>query len=141
MKTFKESQIAWYFFRYQAFLLLAESFPGISIPGYECKEASRLITFRLLLVKIFVGLVKSPVLVIARSSAYAGRRSTDANLPISLGIPAVTLNGGGKSENNHSPSESFDPTDAYMGPQRIFLMILGLVGVEGVNEPLLPKRK
>jgi tripeptide aminopeptidase len=63
--------------------------------------------------------------------------STDSNLPISLGIPAVTLNGGGKSENNHSPSESFDPTNAYMGPQRIFLMILGLVGVEGVNEPLL----
>lgn len=63
--------------------------------------------------------------------------STDSNFPISLGIPAVTLSGGGKSENNHSPSESFDPTNAYMGPQRIFLMILGLVGVEGVNEPLL----
>ncbi len=70
-----------------------------------------------------------------------GAGSTDSNQPISLGIPAVTLNGGGKSENNHSPSESFDPTDAYLGPQRIFLMILGLVGVEGINEPLLPKRK
>jgi acetylornithine deacetylase/succinyl-diaminopimelate desuccinylase-like protein len=67
--------------------------------------------------------------------------STDANLPISLGIPAVALSGGGTSENNHSPSESFDPTNAYMGPQRAFLMILGLVGVEDVNEPLLPKRK
>jgi len=70
-----------------------------------------------------------------------GASSTDSNLPISLRIPAVTLNGGGKSENNHSPSESFDPTNAYMGPQRIFLAILGLVGVEDGKEPLLPKRK
>ncbi len=70
-----------------------------------------------------------------------GAGSTDSNLPISLGIPAVTVNGGGKSENNHSPSESFDPANAYLGPQRIFLMVLGLVGVEGVSEPLLPKRK
>jgi acetylornithine deacetylase/succinyl-diaminopimelate desuccinylase-like protein len=68
-----------------------------------------------------------------------GPQSTDANVPISLGIPAVALSRGGKAENNHSPSESFDPTDAYMGPQRIFLMILGLVGMEGINEPLLPK--
>ena len=70
-----------------------------------------------------------------------GASSTDSNLPISLGIPAVTLNGGGTSENNHSPSESFDPTNAYWGPQRIFLMILGLVGVEGINDPLLATRK
>jgi hypothetical protein len=45
------------------------------------------------------------------------------------------------SENNHSPNESFDPTDAYLGPQRIFLMILGLVGIEGASDPLLPQRK
>ena len=70
-----------------------------------------------------------------------GPQSTDANVPISLGIPAVALSRGGKAENSHSPSESFDPTDAYMGPQRIFLMILGLVGMEGINEPLLPKGK
>lgn len=67
--------------------------------------------------------------------------STDTNLPVSLGIPAVTLGGGGKDENNHSPSEWFDPTDAYLGPQRVFLTILGLVGVDGVSEPLLPRRK
>jgi len=66
--------------------------------------------------------------------------STDSNLPISLGIPAVTLGGGGKEDNNHSPSEWFDPTDAYLGPQRVFLAILGLTGVEGTSAPLLPKR-
>jgi len=67
--------------------------------------------------------------------------STDSNLPISLGIPAVTLGGGGKEDNNHSPSEWFDPTDAYLGPQRVFLAILGLTGVEGTSAPLLSKHK
>ena len=67
--------------------------------------------------------------------------STDSNLPISLGIPAITVGGGGKDDNNHSPNEWFDPTDAYLGPQRIFLTILGAVGVDGVSEPLLPRRK
>jgi acetylornithine deacetylase/succinyl-diaminopimelate desuccinylase-like protein len=67
--------------------------------------------------------------------------STDSNLPISLGIPAVTLGGGGKEDNNHSPSEWFDPTDAHLGPQRVFLAILGLTGVEGTSAPLLSKHK
>jgi len=70
-----------------------------------------------------------------------GASSTDSNLPISLGIPALTLGGGGKEGANHSPGEWFDPTEAYLGPQRIFLTILGLVGMDGVTEPLLPKRK
>jgi tripeptide aminopeptidase len=67
--------------------------------------------------------------------------STDSNLPISLGIPAITMGGGGKEDNNHSPSEWFDPTNAYMGPQRIFLTILGLTGIDGITKPLLPKTK
>jgi acetylornithine deacetylase/succinyl-diaminopimelate desuccinylase-like protein len=66
--------------------------------------------------------------------------STDSNLPISLKIPAITINGGGKGGNNHSPSEWYDPTNAHLGPQRIFLIILGLAGMEGGSEPLLPKR-
>jgi acetylornithine deacetylase/succinyl-diaminopimelate desuccinylase-like protein len=70
-----------------------------------------------------------------------GASSTDSNLPISLGIPAVTLGGGGKEFGNHSPHEWFDAKDAYLGPQRIFLTILGLVGVDGVSIPLLPRWK
>jgi len=67
--------------------------------------------------------------------------STDSNLPISMGIPAITVGGGGKDGGTHSPGEWFDPTDAYLGPQRIFLTIIGLVGLEGVSTPLLPRRK
>jgi acetylornithine deacetylase/succinyl-diaminopimelate desuccinylase-like protein len=67
--------------------------------------------------------------------------STDMNLPISLGIPAVTLGSGGKEANNHALTEWFDPKDSYQGPQRVFLTVLGLVGIDGVTEPLLPKKR
>jgi acetylornithine deacetylase/succinyl-diaminopimelate desuccinylase-like protein len=66
--------------------------------------------------------------------------STDSNLPISLGIPAVTLGRGGKGGANHSLGEWWDPTDAYLGPQRHFLTLLALVGIDGVAKPLLEKR-
>jgi hypothetical protein len=64
--------------------------------------------------------------------------STDANLPMSLGIPAIRLCGGGAEGNNHSLDEWYDPTDGYRGPQKLFMTVLGLVGVAGLSEPLLP---
>ena len=55
--------------------------------------------------------------------------STDANIPISLGIPAITLDGGGKDRGNHSLDEEFDSTDSHLGSQRALLIVLGVVGV------------
>lgn len=66
--------------------------------------------------------------------------STDSNIPISLGIPAVTLGGGGDFGGIHTLNEYFDPKDAYYGVQNLLLTVLGLVGLEGVSEPLLAKR-
>ncbi len=63
--------------------------------------------------------------------------STDANVPMSLNIPAVILGSGGKSGGSHSLKEWFDPTDAWKGSQISFTTVLSLVGVEGVSEPLL----
>jgi tripeptide aminopeptidase len=63
--------------------------------------------------------------------------STDANVPIHLGIPAVTLGGGGGCGGMHTLEEFFDPTDAYLGVQNALLTVLGLVGVQGVAAPLL----
>jgi acetylornithine deacetylase/succinyl-diaminopimelate desuccinylase-like protein len=63
--------------------------------------------------------------------------STDANVPMSLNIPAVILGSGGKSGGSHSLKEWFDPTDAWKGSQISFSTVLSLVGVEGVSEPLL----
>ncbi|MET3504848.1 M20/M25/M40 family metallo-hydrolase [Halalkalibacter oceani] len=70
--------------------------------------------------------------------SLAGPSSTDSNIPISLGIPAVTLGKGGKAGGAHTLGEWFDPTDSFVGPQRAFLTILGMAGVENVVEPLLP---
>ena len=70
-----------------------------------------------------------------------GASSTDSNQPINLGIPALTLGGGGIEGENHAPGEWYDPTDAYLGPQNVFLTVIGLVGMEGVSEPLLPKKQ
>lgn len=70
----------------------------------------------------------------------AGARSTEANLPISLGIPAAVVGAGGYSQGIHSPEEWFDPANAYLGPTKTLLAIVGLAGLDGVSKPLLEKR-
>jgi acetylornithine deacetylase/succinyl-diaminopimelate desuccinylase-like protein len=55
--------------------------------------------------------------------------STDSNLPISLGIPAITLGAGGTSGSSHTLAEWFDPTDRDLGLKRALLVILGVVGL------------
>lgn len=54
--------------------------------------------------------------------------STDSNIPISLGVPAITISGGGAGRNAHSLDESFDTTDSHVGTQRALLIVLGIVG-------------
>jgi len=66
--------------------------------------------------------------------------STDANLPMSLGIPAVTIAGGGEGGNQHSRNEWYKPTRAYLGPQNALLTVLLLVGLAGISDPVLPRR-
>ena len=44
--------------------------------------------------------------------------STDANLPISLGIPALTMGGGGTSNNAHSLAEWYEPAERGRGLRR-----------------------
>jgi tripeptide aminopeptidase len=53
--------------------------------------------------------------------------STDSNLPISLGIPAITLGAGGTSGASHTLAEWYDPRDRDKGLKRGLLVILGLV--------------
>src|SRR4051812_29762456 len=66
--------------------------------------------------------------------------STDSNVPMSLGVPTVTLAGGGEGGNWHSLTEWYKPTDAHRGPQAVLLALLTLVGVDGVSQPTLPAR-
>lgn len=52
--------------------------------------------------------------------------STDANVPMSLGIPAVTLGAGGNGRGEHSLSEVFETTGSSKGSERILLLTLAL---------------
>lgn len=71
---------------------------------------------------------------------FAGS-STDSNLAMSLGIPAVTIGGGGEGGNWHSLNEWFKPTDTYLGPQNALLTVLVLAGLDGVSQPMLATRR
>jgi tripeptide aminopeptidase len=70
---------------------------------------------------------------------FAGS-STDSNLAMSIGIPAVTIGGGGEGGNWHSRNEWYRPVNAYYGPQNALLTILVLTGLEGVTKPALQVR-
>jgi acetylornithine deacetylase/succinyl-diaminopimelate desuccinylase-like protein len=52
--------------------------------------------------------------------------STDANYPMSLGIPAITIDGGGRGTDAHALSETFDTTDSWKGTQRALLLAIAL---------------
>ena len=94
------------------------------------------------------GEMESPMVQAARRGVAAvggevrniAASSTDSNLPISLGIPAVTLGSGGVGGGSHGPGEWYSPVNAWLGPQMTLLTMLSLVGVDGVTTPLLPKR-
>jgi acetylornithine deacetylase/succinyl-diaminopimelate desuccinylase-like protein len=75
----------------------------------------------------------SPVLRAARSVTRAlglthelSEGSTDSNIPMSLGIPAVTIGGGGSGEGAHSLQESWDSTNSWKGTQRALLLAIAL---------------
>ena len=53
--------------------------------------------------------------------------STDANVPLSLGRPAVAIGAGGQGGGAHSPSEWYSPEGRELGLQRIFLAIACLI--------------
>lgn len=89
-----------------------------------------------------------PVLQCARAAQQVlgiettnyGFSSTDANAPMSEGIPATCLCSGGRGVGAHTLNEYFDMVDTHLGPQLVFLTAAALVGVEGARA-LLPVRR
>jgi acetylornithine deacetylase/succinyl-diaminopimelate desuccinylase-like protein len=55
-----------------------------------------------------------------------GEGSTDSNVPISLGIEAITVGGGGSGSGGHSLAEAFDTTDSWKGTERAVLLAIEL---------------
>ena len=62
---------------------------------------------------------------------------TNTNMPVCMGIPAVTLGRGGNEGGVHTVGEWFDPEGTYRSPQKSFLLLLALAGVEGSAESIL----
>jgi tripeptide aminopeptidase len=52
--------------------------------------------------------------------------STDASVPIQLGIPAIAIGAGGRGANAHTSRETFDTTDAWRGTQYVALLVTAL---------------
>jgi acetylornithine deacetylase/succinyl-diaminopimelate desuccinylase-like protein len=59
-------------------------------------------------------------------SGATGEGSTDSNVPMHVGIPAITIGGGGRGTGAHSLDETFDTKDSYIGTQRGLLLAVAL---------------
>ena len=57
------------------------------------------------------------------------RSSTDANIPLSLGIDAISIGAGGSGGGAHSLQEWYDSAGREAGLKRVLLTILGISGV------------
>jgi acetylornithine deacetylase/succinyl-diaminopimelate desuccinylase-like protein len=65
-----------------------------------------------------------------QNSARPESSSTDANLPLSMDIQAVSLGGGGKGGGAHTLAEWYDPAGRELGLKRLFLTSAALAGLQ-----------
>jgi tripeptide aminopeptidase len=52
--------------------------------------------------------------------------STDSNVPMNVGIPAITISGGGNGSGAHALGETLDTTDSWRGTERAVLLVVAL---------------
>jgi acetylornithine deacetylase/succinyl-diaminopimelate desuccinylase-like protein len=78
----------------------------------------------------------SPLLAAVRSADRAlnlrsrmERSSTDANVPLSMHIPAVSLGAGGRGGGAHSLEEWYEPAGREVGLQRLLLTLVEVAGL------------
>ena len=99
-------------------------------PGGETAPDTRIVQAAVRVIQAF-----------GKGPARLNGSSTDANVPMSVGIPAIILGSGGESSGWHTRDEWFDPRNAWEGAQMSLATVLGLVGVQGIVEPVLAVRK
>jgi len=82
----------------------------------------------------------SPLLAALRAAdEYVGnesrleRSSTDANIPLSLGIDAISIGAGGSGGGSHSLQEWYEPAGREAGLKRALLTVLGISGMVEEN--------
>jgi tripeptide aminopeptidase len=78
----------------------------------------------------------SPVLAALRAAdEFVGnhsrleRSSTDANIPLSMGIDAIAIGAGGNGGGAHSLQEWYEPSGREMGLKRTLLTLLEVAGI------------
>ena len=79
---------------------------------------------------------KSPLVELACEATRAlgvepqlDQASTDSNVPIALGVPAITIGAGGASGFSHTLEEWYEPKNRDQGLKRGMLIALGTVGL------------
>ena len=66
---------------------------------------------------------------VSKLFGFGGRlneSSTDSNVPMNRGIPAITIGGGGMGMGAHGSNETYDTTDSWLGTQRALLLAIAL---------------
>jgi acetylornithine deacetylase/succinyl-diaminopimelate desuccinylase-like protein len=78
----------------------------------------------------------SPLLAALRDADHVlgnisrrGISSTDANIPLSLGLPAIALGAGGSGGGTHTLHEWYDFAGREMGVKRVFLTLVNIAGI------------
>ncbi len=64
-----------------------------------------------------------------KNTSRLERSSTDANVPLSLGIHAISIGSGGRAGGAHSLGEWYEPAGRELGLQRVLLTLLEVAGV------------
>ncbi|MGB6884320.1 MAG: M20/M25/M40 family metallo-hydrolase [Candidatus Acidiferrum sp.] len=67
--------------------------------------------------------------VILENDSRIERSSTDANIPLSMGIDAISIGAGGNGGGAHSLLEWYEPAGRELGLKRALLTLLGVAGV------------
>jgi tripeptide aminopeptidase len=113
-------------------------------PGSKAKITVKYDTIGIRPIGAKIQTEESPIVRTALDAAKAlgearpqtGASSTDSNLPMSLGIPAITIGGGGTGSGAHSLDEKFEDTpDGYKGPQWALLIVAALAGTRATVTP------
>ena len=60
--------------------------------------------------------------------------STDANLPLSLGVPALAIGAGGVGWGIHTLQEGYDPTGRDLALRRVLLLLLDVSAMVAESE-------
>jgi acetylornithine deacetylase/succinyl-diaminopimelate desuccinylase-like protein len=60
-----------------------------------------------------------------------GAASTDANVPLGLGVPAVAVGAGGRGGDAHTPDEWYEDAEGVVGVARALVLVASAAGVAG----------